>query len=491
MNGTAMTTASLDTAAAEQPPSPALPDLIPIPTIPLALLRAHPGNVRPKEADPELVESVRADGVIIPLLITLDAEIGAVRVLDGHRRWAAAEEVGLDAVPYAYDAERAEDEAGQFLDMVTTARHRKALTPLQEAAALFTARELGATDHQLAAAAGGRKAVKAALTAARLDEATKNAATRADYEWTLTDLAALAPFEDDPDAVARLIAAAERNQFGYMVKRLQLERQQAADCAETTAKLRAKGVRVLSSQPPYDCALTQLRNAKGENLDKTNHAACPGHVATVEHRGDRAEAVYWCEAPAAHGHTLRYPSRTPTKKDPAARRLVIEGNKAWQAAVNHRREFLTGLLTRASLTKEHSEHIARFLAETLLVWPDPIQDPAPAHVHRIQADLLALASIPSRWESLTEGASSRRILQLTLAPIAACYEHAIEKRVWRTDLTEWELHARPHARRWLTFCHQVGHELSPLEAAVVDDRSATLADVLAAPARSALNDQTP
>ena len=45
--------------------------------------------------------------------------------------------------------ERAGDEAGQYLDMITTNRHRNPLTVLEEADALFAARKAGATKTRL------------------------------------------------------------------------------------------------------------------------------------------------------------------------------------------------------------------------------------------------------------------------------------------------------------------------------------------------------
>ena len=60
-------------------------------------------------------------------------------MIEGHRRLAAAEKLGLTEVPYDLAADRERDEAGQFLDMYATNHHRKGLTALEEADALFAA----------------------------------------------------------------------------------------------------------------------------------------------------------------------------------------------------------------------------------------------------------------------------------------------------------------------------------------------------------------
>lgn len=59
-------------------------------------LRPHPENVKiyNDHADPDLVASVQAKGIINPLLITFDD-----RIINGHRRFDAAKQLGLFDVP--------------------------------------------------------------------------------------------------------------------------------------------------------------------------------------------------------------------------------------------------------------------------------------------------------------------------------------------------------------------------------------------------------
>jgi hypothetical protein len=110
------------------------------PVIAVALLTAHPGNVRRDLGlNPEFLASVQANGVLVPLRITPEPD-GGYRVIDGHRRLAAAVRAGLAEVPADLAADRAGDEPGQFLDMWTAHRHRNPLAPVEEADALFAAR---------------------------------------------------------------------------------------------------------------------------------------------------------------------------------------------------------------------------------------------------------------------------------------------------------------------------------------------------------------
>jgi protein gp37/ParB-like chromosome segregation protein Spo0J len=65
-------------------------------TVPISTLRPHPRNhaIYGDTADPDLVASVRAKGVLVPMLITQDG-----RIIAGHRRWQASKQVGLAKVP--------------------------------------------------------------------------------------------------------------------------------------------------------------------------------------------------------------------------------------------------------------------------------------------------------------------------------------------------------------------------------------------------------
>ena len=70
--------------------------------IPVGDLTAHPGNVREDlNLTEEFLASVAAEGVRIPLLITT-APGGGWRVIEGHRRLAAALKAGLAEVPCAH-----------------------------------------------------------------------------------------------------------------------------------------------------------------------------------------------------------------------------------------------------------------------------------------------------------------------------------------------------------------------------------------------------
>lgn len=73
-------------------------------------LRAHPRNVRLDLGDlRELAESIRFEGVLVPLMAERRGD--HLRILHGHRRWAAAQLAGVGKVPVVIVPEHSDDEA--------------------------------------------------------------------------------------------------------------------------------------------------------------------------------------------------------------------------------------------------------------------------------------------------------------------------------------------------------------------------------------------
>jgi ParB family chromosome partitioning protein len=173
-------------------------------------LAAHPGNVRQDLAlSEEFAASVALCGVRIPLLVTAD-ESGGFRVVEGHRRLAAAVKAGLAEVPCIIDPERAGDEAGQFLDMLVAngPGYRQNFTAVEEAAALFSAAEAGASRTRIRKVTGRRAdEVKAALAVGGMSVQTRDAAGELVGQLDLDQLALLAEFDGDADAIEKLLTA--------------------------------------------------------------------------------------------------------------------------------------------------------------------------------------------------------------------------------------------------------------------------------------------
>ena len=380
--------------------------------IPVSELTAHPGNVREDlELTPEFCASIASEGVRVPLLVTTTSD-GGYRVIEGHRRLAAAVKAGLEAVPCDLDPDRAEDEAGQYLDMVLANgdAYRKNFAPVEEAAALFAAHEAGASRTRLRKATG-RKAeeIKTALKVAQISPETRSAAGDLTRQLDLEELALLAEFDGDPGAVSRILDALHRGyNVEYEAERIRQQRAEAAEHQQLLDELQAAGVQITTDLPAGAVRLSQLLH-DGEDLTPETHASCPGRGAFF-YSWDLRHPVYYCASPEEHGHTLRTslsaqppapggrrrrdagddgpepgisPGPADEPPDPT-RRLVIEGNKAWQAAAEVRKRWLADVLfARRAAPRE----VAQFVARQLLAMPEPLRTglsiaPGPDELHR-------------------------------------------------------------------------------------------------------------
>lgn len=369
------------------------------PTMPVGWLTAHPGNVRADlDLSAEFVASIAENGVLVPLRITIDGDgdTERYRVIDGHRRLGAAVQAGLGEVPYDLAPDRCGDEAGQFLDMFNAHRHRKGFTRLEEADALFSASTAGATRTRIRKSTGLKAGqVKAALSAATLTEDTRASAgelgrERGD-ELTLEDLAILAEFQDEPEALNRLMnSAAYHDSLEHEAERLRQEHADRAQHERLIGELTASGLTITDSLPPGALRLPFLTH-EGEQLTPESHATCPGRGAFF-YTWDLDNPVHYCTDPTQYGHqqpedipsspsalgsagSSGSPTPAPDAAAPpaedaevaASRRRVIEGNRAWRAAAEVRHRWLAGqLFARRSAPRE----VDVFVAAQLLTMPE-------------------------------------------------------------------------------------------------------------------------
>jgi ParB family chromosome partitioning protein len=456
--------------------------------IAVALLEAHPGNVRRDLAlDEEFIASVRELGILTPLRVTPDGD--GYRVIEGHRRLAAAIAAGLDQVPCDIAADRAGDQAGQFLDMYATNHHRKDLTTLEEADALFSASAAGASKTRIRKATGlQRDAVTAALAAGGLSGTARDTVTSAGYDLTLDQLALLAEFDGDDEAVSQLVATFTHGGNGeYVAEAIRQKRRDAIAHDQIVAQLEADGVTVTDTMPSPGVRLDLLQH-DGQPLTPEAHAGCPGRAAYF-HSYAPLDPVHYCDDPASHGHQSRYQapalslgddSPSPSQNGPAGspsgttqpqppdptRRLVIEGNKAWTVSGTVRQRWLADkLLARKTAPKEAMP----FIAAQLLSRPGPVRD-----------NLGGATGYPV-FTQLTGGYKpaevaawpAARLPQVMLAAIVTCYEERLTaptgKMTWRTDRpTEYSSCSREDAGAYFRFLASIGHELAPIEQALAD-----------------------
>ena len=465
---------------------------------------------RDNQANADLIESVRALGVLQPVVAVRTAS-GEVRVRHGHRRTLAAVAAGRSLVPVFVAADERTDDTAQverLLEQYAENTHR---------AGLSTAECVGITE-QLSAfgVSPAQIAKRTRMPRAQVDAALKVAgstlAKAAADRYAFLDLAqaaAVAEFADEPEVVKVLVAAAQTGQFAHAAQRARDDRAEAECFQALAAALREQGTTVIDT-PEHRSPITELDHLLGadeKGLTETNHADCPGHAAYVrdefrwvDDAGDephpeaddpsadeddegagaaaprssrqkqswvrRPVAVHVCTEPAAHGHRARYASSTerpkmaelsPAEQDAARaeRRDVITSNKAWDSAQKVRRDFLATLATRKTPPKGTGAFLGAALTSTSLRY-------ALERGYDLAATLLGVAGSTSIYSSnyaklstAVENTTDQRATVVALVVVLAGYEEATDRNSWRR--------VDPDTRRYLSFLAAHGYTLSPVE----------------------------
>jgi len=467
--------------------------------VPIDSLIVHPGNVRKNlNLTADFVRSIKAEGVIEPVEITPATPATPDRpatyhLIDGHRRLAGSKKAKRTTIPCFFKVARAEDVAGQFLDMVITSRHKEKLTAQEEANALFAAFEAGASKTRLSGAYGKAKDVDVALKAARLSEETQAAAAKAaaaiEYPWTVEELAGLAEFSDDEEATARLIQAYEDDRFAWTLEKERDERKEAEAREKIREDMKAAAVKLYEADeaPPGLVKLISLPTTAGRGIEPKDHADCAGHVAVFERWG-APRVFYACADSQNCPHIDRETFAPPVVPPPpgsaeqvaeaarkkaeesAQRKRVIQGNKDWRAARTVRTKWLASLMARTSLSREHTDAITRFTAFNFLRGWSAAQDGVISGHGTLAAELLGQPKALSDWAELTAKASAKRLILLTFLPLVAGFEKNMSDGRWRTDGDQGYRHERKQAAEWLKLLVALGYKLSPIEQAVMEDR---------------------
>jgi ParB family chromosome partitioning protein len=457
------------------------------PVVTVSLLTAHPGNVRHDlDLDAAFVASIAEAGILVPLRITPDD--GSYRVIDGHRRLAAAIEAGMTEVPYELAEDRAGDEAAQFLDMYVVNHHRRDHKPLEEADALFAASQAGASRTRIRKITGlGKEQVTAALAAGKLSELVRGKA-HVGYDLDLEQYALLAEFQDDPGAVEELLQAFRRNESGqHAAELIRTRRAAEAERERLVVQWREQGYLVSDSMPEGAIPVQFLLH-EGQDLTPEAHADCNGR-GIVFYPWDPTDPLHYCTDPSANGHQSRFATPpSPPSADHApggeeadesgeaafearpadgateapSRRLVVQGNRAWIAAAAVRRRWLDAMFARRTAPKE----APLFIAGQLLSMPGPLRNAMTRAPHLpMFGELTGHLS----HDQLAAWAAAR-LPMIPLAMIVTAYEDQMGgesgKTTWRSDV--YSACSTSEAGDYLRFLAATGYELSAIERAVVD-----------------------
>ncbi len=252
----------VDAATLAHPASIAVELLVPGPEQPRRHLR--------EDSLDELAQSIRAQGIIEPLIVRPRAA-GGYQIIAGERRWRAAQRAGLAMVPAI--VRDVDDRQAMAIALIENIQ-REALNPLEEARALKRLLEEYAITHEALAAAVGksRAAVSNLLRLLNLSPAVRDALDAGALEMGHAR-ALLALPEADQAAAARRVVAQHLSvrQTEALVKRL-LHRQPAAKPAPNPDTRRLE--RLLSERLGARTSITNNKRGTGRivihyaNLDQ-------------------------------------------------------------------------------------------------------------------------------------------------------------------------------------------------------------------------------
>ncbi|WEV72125.1 ParB/RepB/Spo0J family partition protein [Bifidobacterium sp. ESL0790] len=186
-------------------------------------LHPHPDNPRKDVGDvSELADSIKAQGVRQNLLVVPNPDGKGWRVVIGHRRLAAAKLAGLTQVPCVVDETL--DAKRQLELMIVENCQRSDLKPIEEADAYQGLLDLGSTAPKIAKQTGrSAKYVRGRLKMATIPDDVR-AKSKDFTQLSVSDLEALAEFEDDPESQAELAEKAGTDNWGYKLDQLRERR---------------------------------------------------------------------------------------------------------------------------------------------------------------------------------------------------------------------------------------------------------------------------
>ena len=121
----------------------------------------HRGKYQPRsEFDTasldDLTQSIRAQGVVQPIVVRADESRGGYEIIAGERRWRAAQAAGLADIPAVVRS--VDDEAALAMSLIENIQ-REDLNPIEEATALRRLIDEFEMTHEVAADAVGRSRV--------------------------------------------------------------------------------------------------------------------------------------------------------------------------------------------------------------------------------------------------------------------------------------------------------------------------------------------
>lgn len=313
-------------------------------------------NVR-KDADlnATFLESISQHGVIQPVIAHQTSD-GSAHVIMGQRRTLAAVEVGLESIPVHLVASL--EEADRLAQQVVENDMRTKLTDADRADAFHQMSLIGVSASKIAKKTGSTKETVAQALKVK---ANATAAEALDYGMTIEQASIVEEFSTDENAVAKLQQCATNNpqNFGHIAQQLRDERARAEEVKALEAEAISKGLAISEENVNYydykgpSAKISDLTHPDGSPLTEADADA----VCIVQAYKVYATPVVmdW----KARGFLKGGKSGSGmTDEQRAERQELIANNKAMDAAITVRQDFLKTLLTKKSLPKDAPSFIA-------------------------------------------------------------------------------------------------------------------------------------
>lgn len=411
----------------------------------------------------EWLDTISAQGVLAPVIAHRDM-LGQIIVGDGQRRVLAAREVGLASIPVLVTSDPGSPEA-RVVDQLTLNEAREPLTTAERAAAVQQLSLFGMEPSSVARKIG----VKPAQVDDLLRVAKSSAGTRLAREvpdLTITQAALVAEIEASPVVSPEFVATLEEaiaqdpERADHALSRARLDVRSEELLRAREAELDAQGVRHVRSTDEdwtYNYSsgdrFYNLYKSRTERVSEEEMWACPDLVCVLQAASSGKEVVldegHWCENTKAHGWKNQWEwgstrasepkkpasemtaaEKRAAEKEKAERRRVIENNKAGDAALVVRQEYLAKVVK--DLPKDAIEFVATVAAYQLGSYSNGWSMSPPEDLLREAGILPARVSVAAWLGSvggvITSKTSAARML---LASALAHCEAGVGKDFWR------------------------------------------------------------
>jgi len=441
----------------------------------LRLLDPH--QLVPNDSNPradldveDLAASIRNVGLLQALLVVPiepdtttttaadDAAPPRFRIIAGHRRHAAAVQVGLHQVPCLVAAD--DGQASELVKILNDNDLRTDLTNTQRAG-LY--QQLALLDWSVEAIAAAvvqpPDRIRGALTVQRLTGSSREVALQAADDGTLdlADAAALSEFTD-PKVVERIISRGKGWGFTHAVaeERAKLDRRTAAE--RLKAELILAGARITTRPKDFgygsrEVEASTLLDADGNRVDPQHAMTRPGFAVFVDAQASPPRSVVYCTDPDEWGYTRTRPTSYVSPAVAAAReREQTERTAQAQAlmvAAGVRRDFLAatwGTAKGAKALQQHAMRQAMTDPATIRVPNGDTTGELPARLAGCDLEAAATAG-PDRL--------TRILVARWLTAAEANLDDHTAGRSWRDD--------QPAAHAYLDLLVEAGYVLSEAE----------------------------